>query len=228
MTNGVLRWLVVAGALTATVVAGCGGGGDGSSGAETVTVTETTPIESTTEGMTTTTDTSEPTPDPKDLVAQLSDLPTGYSIDRDETGPLSLKEALEDRTPEEAVLIKAERVSGYDISFQSPNLRVIACRVVVYRSSDGADRIFDLGNDQFIEKAREQGGTAEQASIEEKLGDETVAFTFESKSASVFVVAWREDSILALCTSGGLIATDPSETVRVSQAQQERIAAALR
>ncbi len=66
---------------------------------------------------------------------------TGYSIDKAETGPSSLEEALEDNTPQEIALIKKERVGGYGIQFESPNLPVIYCHSVVYRSSEGAEEL---------------------------------------------------------------------------------------
>ena len=76
-------------------------------------------------------------------------------------------------------------------------------------------------------RAREDGGKAEPASIEESLGDETAAFNVEYEGASVFTVVWRYRNVLSLCGSGGLLTTDPAETVRVAQAQQERIETVL-
>lgn len=211
--------LVLAAALG---LAGCGGSDD--KGA-TSTATGTTPVETITE--TTTVDTSEPTPDPQNLVPELSDLPTGYSIDRQNTGARTLAEALRNTTPEQAAVIKRERVDGYEVTYESPNLRVITCSATVYRSSEGAEEIFRMGVERLPEAARKEGETFERASIDESIGEETAAFNGEAQGASVFVVVWRDRNVIGLCGGGGLVATDPTETIRVAHAQQGRIAEAL-
>jgi hypothetical protein len=217
-----MRGLVVLVLVAALALAGCGGS-DEQSG--TSTTTGTTPVETLTE--TTTVETSEPTPDPQNLVADLSDLPTGYSIDRKNSGPRTLSEALREVTPEQAAVIKRERVDGYEVTFESPNLRVIACSATVYRSSEGAEEIFRMGVERIPEAARKEGETYERASIEESLGDETAAFNGKAQGASVFVVVWRDRNVIGLCGGGGLVATDPAETIRVARAQQGRISEAL-
>lgn len=204
-------------------LAGCGGGDEEAASAPTgeTTTTETTTSEAPGPA-------PELTPEPKDLVLQLSDLPTGYSIDPDETGPRSLSEALEDATPEEAALIRKERVGSYEVTFNSPNLRVISCTATVYRTSDAAAQIYRRGLERVQEPVKEGEPQLEPASLDDSLGDEAAAFTGESDGVSIFTILWRDRNVLALCATGGLIATDPAETVRVARAQQERIAEALR
>lgn len=170
----------------------------------------------------------EATPNPEDLVAQLSDLPTGYSVDAEGTGPRSLAEALENTTPEQAALVKRERIEGYEVTFESPNLAVISCSATVYRSSDGAKEVYRLGVERAPTAAKETGGKLEPASLEETIGDETAAFTGEFDGASIFTVVWRDRNVNGFCASGRFLATDPQQTVRVAQAQQARISTALR
>jgi hypothetical protein len=160
-------------------------------------------------------------------VAQLSDLPTGYSVDQDGTGPRTLAEALEDATPEQAAVIKRDRVGGYQATFESPNAKVIECTATVYRSIGGAEEAFRLGVERASNEPLPGGVKLEPASIQESLGDETVALTGESQGTSIFTVVWRDRNVLAFCATGGLVATDPAETVDIALAQQERIADAL-
>jgi hypothetical protein len=207
------------------LTAACGGGDEASSPTDTATVTVTETTQTTTA--------SEPapvptTPDPKDLVAQLSDLPTGYSVDRAGTGPRSLAEALENASPEQAAVIERERIAGYEVTFESPNLALISCTASTYRSSDGAQEVYRIGVERAPTAATESGGKLEPASLEEEIGEEAAAFTGEFQGASAFTVVWRDRNVLGLCISGGLLATDPQQTVRVAQAQQERISNALR
>jgi hypothetical protein len=203
---------LVAAASFALLAAACGGSSDTTTAAET-----TNPID------TVTTTASEPTPDPKDLVAQLSDLPSGYSVDTKGTGPRSLADALENATtPEHVDLIRRERVAGYESQFESTNFNVINCTATVYRSSDGAAEAFGLGNKRAMDEA-----SFKPASLSESLGDEEEAYNAESGGFSVFVIVWRDRNVLGFCASSGLVPPDPAATIRVAQAQQARIAAAL-
>jgi hypothetical protein len=205
--------------LAMAALAGCGGGSDES--ATTTAEATTTTEEATTEAS------ANAQLDPKLLVAQLSDLPTGYSIDQEETGPTGLQRALQDKTPEEAALVRAERVAGYEILFESPKLRAIYCSAVVYRTTGGAEELYRLGVDQISATAKKEGGKAERASISEELGDERAAFNVEMEGLSSFMVVWRDENVIGVCVGGGPLATDPAETVLIAQAQQERMAAAL-
>jgi hypothetical protein len=207
----------------ALLVVGCGGG---SSGSTTTTQTQTTTAATATT-TTTAADALASTPDPKELVAQLSDLPTGYSIDTNHTGPATLADALKDHTPAEIALIRKERVAGYDAQFESPNLHVISCTALVYRSDQGAKELYDQGVQQVSQRAKQNGGTADPASIQEKLGDQTSAFNVTYQGVSLFTVVWRTRNVVSYCGSGGYVASDPAETVRVAQAQQKRIEDAL-
>ena len=78
-------------------------------------------------------------PDPRQLVVRLSDLPPRYSLLPGETIPISLASVLAD--PWSAGLeaeIKRERVAGFQTSVWNPERRRIQCSVSVYRSSPGA------------------------------------------------------------------------------------------
>jgi hypothetical protein len=107
---------------------GCGGGNG---------VTETT---------STTAHAAEPTPDPKDLVARLSDLPRGFTIDRKLTGPQTLEEVLSVQPKDREALYRRE-LSQYDAVFESPDKRGMECSAVVYRSSKRAQEIGHLSKE---------------------------------------------------------------------------------
>jgi hypothetical protein len=207
------------------LLSGCGGGGE--TATETVTVTEPTPPESTTE-TTQSSETSEPTPDPKGLVAQLSDMPTGFRIDDEQSGPTSLEDTLEGASPEQQEVIRRERVEGYGVWFTTPNgVEQTNCTATTYRSTDGAEEVLHIGFDRFAKGFASGELKGGQASIEEKIGSETRAYTIEQDGVSTFVVVWNYRNVNGVCISAGFLSTDPDETVRIAQAQQARIEAAL-
>ncbi len=206
-------------AILAASGSGCGGGGEAGSGTA---EPDETAIQSAT-----TTDSSEPTPDPAELVPQLSDVPSGYLVDEEETGPVPIGDLLEDRTAEEIESIRREFVASYDIVFVSPDATFILCRASVYRSSDGAEERFRGFVDRALETAKEEGGEAQPARIAVTLGDETAAYTVGYEGESGFAVIWRDRNVFSQCGSGGPLGADSAETVRVAQAQQRRIAESL-
>jgi hypothetical protein len=169
----------------------------------------------------------EPTPDPKYLVAQLSDLPTRFSLVPGETYPISLASVLADPwSVGYAAIIRRERVAGYQTAFRSPESGRIECSAAVYRSGDGASDIFRHRSTRV--KALVAAGPSRQPALVERIGDETATFRFEGGRLRGLTVAWRYQYVLASCTTLRRRAADLRRLVRVALAQQQRIAAALR
>jgi hypothetical protein len=206
------------------MLAGCGGGGE--SATETVTVTESSTTET---GDTTPTTESPPsTPAPEELIVQLSDLPSGYSVVSAETGPTSLEDTLDDTTPEQEDVIRQHRIEGYEATFKATEgVAQLSCNVTTYRSPEGAQEVLHIGFDRFdkgYSTGEYEGG---QASIDEQIGSETRAYTLEKDGISTFVVVWNHENTNSVCVSADFLSTDPAQTIQIAQAQQARIEAVL-
>lgn len=168
----------------------------------------------------------EPTPDPKHLVAQLSDLPAGFSLVPGERFRTRLANVLADPwSAGHEDLIRRERVAGYQTAFWSPESGRIECAAAVYRSSRGAGEVFRLRNRGF--EAFLAAGAVGRATGVERIGDQTKAYRYEIGHAKAVTVAWRYQNVLASCTALGLGPDDLRQIVGVALAQQQRIAGAL-
>jgi hypothetical protein len=168
----------------------------------------------------------EPTPDPKNLVLQLADLPTRFSLVPGERISVPVEKVLADPwSAGSTAVIRRERVAGYQISFWSPERQRIECAAAVYRSSSGAEEVFRLRTRRFraFLGASKSGRPAQVKSI----GDETSAYRFEVRRLKGVTVAWRYRNVLASCTTMGVRTADLRQMVEVAQAQQSRISTAL-
>ncbi len=108
-------------------------------------------------------------------------------------------------------------------------LQGIYCTATVYRSIGGAERVFLLGTEDALAQADKEGWTLERTSIEESLGDETVAFVGSTAEGQLFTVMWRDGQVVSECGGAGILVTEPpvEDSIRVAHAQQERIVDAL-
>lgn len=210
-------------AVLTLALAGCGGGGQES--------------DSTTATGTTATGTTAPAarthapPNPKYLVARSSDFPDGYTVAVDVTGPTTLADALDAAVSRRhAAAIRAERLAGYEVTAENVDtLQGIYCTATVYRSIGGAEKVFRLATEDAPAQAEKEGWTLERTSIEEALGDETVAFVGSTAEGQLFTVVWRDGQVIGECGGAGIFVTEApvEDTRQVARAQQERIAEAL-
>ena len=195
-------------------LAGCGGNESASTPATTATET-----------------TTHATPNAKDLIARSSDFPDGYTVAGDATGPTTLADALDAASSQRhAAAIKAERLAGYEVTAENVDtLQGIYCAATVYRSIGGAETVFLLGAEDTSAQADKEGWTLKPTSIEESLGDETVAFVGSTAEGQLFTVLWRDGQVVSECGGAGIFVTEPpvDDTIRVAHAQQERIVDAL-
>jgi hypothetical protein len=168
------------------------------------------------------------TPDAESLVVRIDDLPAGYTLAPSETGPIGLEDSVEDAdTEEQRQLIRAQRVSGFERSFQASDLRLVACRAVVYRSAEAAEQLYSVGQrnvEQLFESGEAEGGPASAAA---ELGDRSDAYRLDREGAVALVVIWREQNVLSACLVGGLAASDLDGAIEIAEAQQARIEEAL-
>jgi len=140
----------------------------------------------------------EPAPDPKQLVARLSNLPPRFSVVPGDTYPTTLALALADPwSTGYSAIIRRERLSGYQVQFRSPESGRIECTAAIYRSNDGATDIFRYRNARFEALAAD----AHRRQLVARIGDETVAVRFELARLRGLTLAWRHRYVLASCTT---------------------------
>jgi hypothetical protein len=217
---GVMPFLAALLVFAALVLAlgGCGGGDDEGASPTAEQTTASEPAR-------------QAPPSPSEVVARPSDFPGGYTVDHEVTGPTTLAEELEYATSREhAAAIRAQRVAGHEITAQNlDTLQGIYCSATVYRSSEGARKVFRLWTEQAAAQASEEGWTLERTGVDEPLGEETVAFNGETAEGTLFMILWRDHEVIGECGGAGILVNDPpvDETVEVARAQQERIAEAL-
>jgi hypothetical protein len=168
----------------------------------------------------------KPSPDPRQLIVRLSDLPPRFSLVAGETRPTSLELVLAD--PWSAGLedeIKRERVSGFKRAVWSPGGRRIECSIAVYRSVTGAQRVFRLGSGGFRPfLTRRHLGMPWRVG---QLGEGVRAFRFDLGRLEGLSVTWRDGIALTSCSVLGAKPVDREELMEVVSAQRRRIATAL-
>lgn len=169
----------------------------------------------------------ESSPDPKQLVVRLSDLPPRFTLVAGELlRPTPLENVLAD--PWSAGLeaeIKRERVSGVNTSVWSPEGRRIQCSVAVYRSSTGARQILEHSRSRF--RAFLAAQRLGRPILVGALGEETSAFRFNLGRLKGLAITWRHRSVLATCSILGREPPALAELAEVVSAQQMRLATML-
>jgi hypothetical protein len=169
---------------------------------------------------------AEPTPDPKHLLVQPSDLPFRVSPVPGERIPVPLASVLADPwSAGGAEIIRRERVAGYEASFWGPQRQRIECAAAVYRSRAGAREVFRLRSKRFEAfLAASKGG---RPTAVERIGDETHAYRYELGRSSALTLTWRYRNVLASCGTMGVRPAALRPIVLLAVAQQTRIAKAL-
>lgn len=153
------------------------------------------------------------------LVPELSDLPSGFSLDPAESFPVPTSKILADPFSDgSSALIRRERLYGYQAAFTSPRGHAIECTAAVYRSSAAARKVFRLRTKSVTAFVGESGGHSPRVG---KIGEETYASHLDLGPASHDGVAWRFRNVLSTCI-GSL-----PEILVIARAQQARIARAL-
>jgi len=156
--------------------------------------------------------------DPGALVLRRADVPSGFRLDRDQTGPRpNAVEARSDpRLPE--LFRRWGRVTGYQVEFDRER-QTIASRVDVFRSARGARGLL-LWYDREVRK--ELGPGLHRAPA--RLGQEgwiyrgTVPMPFT-------LVVWREGRVFSAVAGAGI---SRDRTLALARTQQQRVAAATR
>jgi hypothetical protein len=162
------------------------------------------------------------TPDPKQLVVRLSDLPPRYSLLPGETLPISLASVLED--PWSAGLeaeIKRERVAGFQTSVWGPERRRIQCSVSVYRSSTGARQVLEHS------RLRTRAFFGGRSAPVRALGEDARSSRLDLGRLKGLTLGWRHGSVLATCSILGRNPPAFAELMVVALSQHRRLATTL-
>jgi hypothetical protein len=185
-------------------------------------------------------------PAPQRLVLRLLDLPTGFTIERKETGSRSnAAVAREDDRLKQlpllqgaftlADLVRLGRIGGYQATFaRAPTLRGLFAGALevqsfasVYRTTRGAAASF--AQTRFACRR----STFKPLSIGTRLGHEAVLCSTVRQSSgqkiAVYALGWRRANVIASILVAGIAGVaDPTEAVRLGRKQDTRIAQQLR
>ncbi len=166
-------------------------------------------------------------PDPKQLLVRLSDLPPQFTLVAGELlRPTTLESVL--AQPWSAGLeteIARERISGFNTSVWSQEGRRIQCSLAVYRSSTGAREVLERSNSRFraFLAVRHLGRPIPVRA----LGVEASAFRFDLGRLKGLAIGWRQRSVLATCSILGRSPPALAELMVVALAQHRRLAITL-
>lgn len=167
----------------------------------------------------------ESSPDPKQLVVKLTDLPPRYSLVPGETIPVALESVLAD--PWSSGLgaeIRRERLGGFQTSVWDPEQQRIQCSVAVYRSSTGARRVLEHGR---IHSRAFFAAHRGQSTPLGALGEDARASRLDLGRLKGLTIGWRHRSVLAACSLIGDNQPALAELMVVASAQHRRLATTL-
>jgi uncharacterized repeat protein (TIGR01451 family) len=141
-------------------------------------------------------------PRAQDIVLALSDMPSGYALNQDESGPLDPGEAAAD---------------AYQVWYENPDLRfwgtpIVANISVVFKTTHAARGHVQRADQEF-------GADPEYSPVScRTLGDEAIAYRQVTEEDGIELVAhlilFRKDNLTALVLTGGLLGTGEFGTTR--------------
>jgi hypothetical protein len=156
--------------------------------------------------------------DPKAFVLSSTDVPTGFRLDRDESGvrtnELEARENPETRT----LFDRWRRVTGYQARFERSGATIEA-RVDIFRGRDGARNLLAWVDREYL-KAGVKGLKRARAGV----GSEGWVY-WTGSSSGIAVVVWRYSRVWSGIAGTGL---GRARVLALARLQQQRIAAALR
>ena len=130
------------------------------------------------------------------IVLQLSDMPPGYALDEEESGPLEFSDTL----------LQMGAVDGYEVTYTNFDLfftgtPLVYNLAIVFKTTEGARSYIQLVRQNIIDDPQ---GTFVSCPT---LGDETVAGRIEAEDGSyvAYVIAFRKGNLAAGIGTGGLL-----------------------
>ena len=156
--------------------------------------------------------------DPRTLALRQADVPAGYRLDPDGSGPRTNEsEAKSDRRLA-GLFRRWGRITGYETEYDRQEA-TITSRADLYRSSEGARLVMAW----FVAEAKKSGIKGLRRSPA-RIGAEGWLYGAKPASSAFNLVVWRHDRVFAGVVSLG-VAQAP--TLALARVQQRRIAAAL-
>jgi hypothetical protein len=164
--------------------------------------------------------------DPSRLVLHQSDVPSGFRLERDESGVRSNARRARDTPELRGLFARAGRVTGYEATFgrierRTFEIYLIESHVDVLRARRGAAMVLD----EFDRQARVKlGRQVELRRAPADVGE--AGWRYSGKTTKPFaIVGWRYERVFAVVFTLNL---SPEQTLLLARKQQRRIAAALR
>jgi hypothetical protein len=156
--------------------------------------------------------------DPKALVLQRADLPTGYVLDRDESGLRANASESQDGPESRRLVARSGRLTGYEISWDKGEV-TLESRADLCRRPSGARILFD-----FVVAEMKKVGIRGLRRAPAGVGAESWIYWGGTPAAFTLVV-WRYDRVFAGIVGVGL---SKSLALKLARSQQHRIGDALR
>ncbi len=167
------------------------------------------------------------------MVLTLADVPTGFALDRAESGWRSNARVAAETSRSKATLDRWGRITGYEVTFlREGSLKALSRGAVsitseasLYKDGKGAHRLHEDDVRQ-CDKA-----PFKRLSLAERIGDEALLCAATIKvgrtKAVTYALFWRRGaiyaSVIAFGVPGGI---DATEVIPLAQKQDERIRAA--
>lgn len=156
--------------------------------------------------------------DPQALVLGPNDVPTGFRLDRDESGvrtnELEARESPETRAP----FSRWRRVTGYQARYERSG-STIEARADIFRGRDGARNLL-----AWVDREYQRAGVKGLKRARAGVGNEGWVYWGGSPSG-VAVVVWRYSRVWSGIAGMGI---GKERVLALARLQQQRIAAALR
>jgi hypothetical protein len=159
------------------------------------------------------------TVNPRALVLTAGDIPSGFRLDRTNSGVETNAQIARNEPSARTKLGTWRRLTGYKIEFDR-NRTTIASRADVFRSSSGAQKMLEY----LVDDAR-KGGIQGLVGNRVNLGAGGWLFGSKDPGRGLFFLAWRDGRVFAAV---GVVGLTRQQALGFAHAQQRRIAAALR
>ena len=156
--------------------------------------------------------------DPEGLVLSQTDVPTGFRLDRDESGVRTNELEAREHPETRALFTRWRRVTGYQAAYERSDSRIEA-RADIFRDRDGAHSLL-----AWVDREVRKGGVKGLKRARAGVGGEGWVYWGGSSSTVAFVV-WRHSRVWSGVAGMGL---GKARVLALARLQQQRIAEALR
>jgi len=159
--------------------------------------------------------------DPAGLVLRQADVPAGFLLDPEESGPRSNAVEVKEY-PEIRAVVRWGRVTGYQSAYarRTRSLGTIESRVDLFDGANGAHKLLGL-----VDRELRKSGYAGQKRAAVNVGSEGWVHWASGSGLDLSVVVWRQGRVFAGVMGLGLT---KARTLALARFQQRRIVAGVR